>query len=125
MLGFHERRKLKRYLFSHVSLLVLLVAVCSLAWSVWGMAVKERETRLKRDELLAEKAKLEERSVRLGEEIERLTTERGIEAELRSKFEVGKPGEKLILIVDPEIPLEQESHLEREGFWGWLTGWFR
>jgi len=124
MFGFHERRKLKRYFFSYLSLGVLLVLVIMLGWSVWGIAKGERETREKREMLASERDALLVRSEELHGEIQKLKTRGGIEAELRERFEVGAPGEKLVVIVDPELPLGEEVPPRPQGFWGWLKSWF-
>lgn len=124
MLGFHERRKFKRYFFSHLSLVVLLSLVIMLGFSVWGIAKSERETREKREMIASERDALRARSQELHDEIQKLKTHQGIEAELRERFEVGAPGEKLVVIVDPELPVGEEVRPRAEGFWGWLKSWF-
>lgn len=121
----HERRKLKRYLFSHITLAVLLILVVMLGWSVWGIAKKERETREKREELANERDVLIRRGEELGEAISGLKTAQGVEAELRQRFEVGAPGEKMIVIVDPEISSGETFTPKEKGFWGWIKGWFK
>lgn len=45
---------------------------------------------------------LKQRQGSLQSDVDRLKTERGVEAELRSKFQVAKPGENLIIIVDED-----------------------
>jgi len=124
MFGFHERRKLKRLLFSQLTFAVLLFLVLMLGWSVWGVAQKERETREKQKEVALERDALLARSAELNKEIEQLRTRQGIEAELRERFEVGTPGEKLVVIVDPEIPPGEEVLPAPSGFWGWIKSWF-
>ena len=124
MFDLHERRKLRRYLFSHLTLAVLLVLAGMLGWSVWGIAQKEQETMQKREEVGHERDALIERGEELSQEITNLRSGQGIEAELRQRFEVGAPGEKLIVIVDPEMPQEVTKPSEKKGFWGWVTSWF-
>ena len=124
MLGFHERRKLKRYLFSQATLAVLGILIFLLGWSVWGVYKKERDTREKQQELVAERAMLLERSRVLASEIENLQTSRGVESELRERFEVGAPGEKLVIIVDPAATNTASVSNRSSGFWGWIKSWF-
>ena len=100
MLDFHEKRRFKRLLYSKVTLVILGFIVIWLAFAVWSMYKKERDTRLRRIEQKEVLNELEGREESLREEIERLSTERGIEQEVRSKFEVGKDGEEMIIIVD-------------------------
>lgn len=124
MLGFHERRKLKRYIYSRLSLALLLALVIMLGWSVWGIYGKAKETSIKRAALALERDELQARAGELGEEIQRLGTDRGIEAELRNRFEVGQPGEKVIVVVDPEVPPAEELPKEPKSLWEWLKEWF-
>lgn len=124
MFDLHERRKIRRYIFSHVTLLVLFLLLVMLGFSMFGIAGKERETRDKRTELTRERDALSARAGELAREIESLRTPRGIEAELRQQFEVGAPGEKLIVIVDPEVLPEETPSLKPTGFWVWVKGWF-
>ena len=88
------------------------------------MYEKERDTRLKRIEQREILNELEGRESSLREEIERLSTERGIEEEVRSKFEVGKDGEEIIIIVDnPEGENAEKKETEKT-FWQKMYNWF-
>jgi len=106
MFDFHEKRKIRNIVYSKPILGLLIVVSALLVYSVLGSYQKESETRWKwkaRFEVLSE---LESREIELSTEIERLETERGIEAEIRSKFEVVLEGEEVIIIVEP--PEEEE-----------------
>jgi cell division protein FtsB len=117
-MDFHEKRKFKRYLYSKFTLVVLLGILVLLVPGVWNMFQKEEETRanLNEQELILEE--LKQREANLRAEIERLSSERGVEEELRSKFEIGKEGEEAIVIVNPS---EDEStaagKAQKKSFW--------
>ena len=101
MFDFYERRRIKRWLYSWPFLIVLIVASGSLLNGVWGVYQQERQTRINRNQRLTHLEELKIREGALKEEIDRLNTGRGIEEEIRQKFEVAKEGERVIVIVDP------------------------
>ena len=124
MFDFHEKRRFRRFIYSKATLVILGLIVIWLIFVVWNMYQKERDTRLKRIEQREILDELREREVSLSEEIERLSTERGIEEEVRSKFEVGKEGEEIVVIVDkPEEENASETNLKKT-FWEKIFSWF-
>ena len=124
MFDFHEKRRFRRLLYSKVTLIILGLIVIWLFFVVGNMYKKERDTRLKRIEQVEVLDELKERETALQEEIDRLSTEKGIEAEIRSKFEVGKEGEKVIIIVNnPEEESVPETD-SKKGFWQKIFDWF-
>lgn len=123
-MDFHEKRKFKRLLYSKITLIILGLIVIWLSFVVWSMYEKERDTRLKRIEQREILNELEGRESSLREEIERLSTERGIEEEVRSKFEVGKDGEEIIIIVDNPEGANAEKKETEKTFWQKMYNWF-
>lgn len=124
MFKFHERRRLKQLLFSKITLLVLLIVVLFFSTSVWDVYQKQRETVLKRERAERELAELREREASLRAEIERIESKQGLEAEIRSRFEVGREGEGVIVIVDPKAD-EQAAHVaEAPSLWSRLISIF-
>jgi len=88
------------------------------------MYQKEKDTRLRRIEQKEILDELKGRETALQEEIDRLSTQKGIEAEIRGKFEVGKEGEEMIIIVDnPEEEDQKNTGLEKT-FWQKIFDWF-
>jgi cell division protein FtsB len=126
MLGFYEKRKLKGWMYSRPVLLVLLIVVGAMTFAAHGAYQKERETFEKREELAAQLGALEERSEKLAEDIENLEDPRGIEAELRQRYELGYEGEEAIVFVEGKEGEAVEEPLpeEPEGFWQRVKGWF-
>lgn len=124
MFDFHEKRKLKQFLYSKVTLAVLTIVVLLLLNSVWNIFLKERETSVIRKKLEREFLELKEREVLLREEIERLSTPRGIEEEIRSKFEVAKEGEETMVIVDPGREDNADTDDSKKSFWSRLFNIF-
>ena len=123
-MDFHEKRKLKKLIYSKPTLIILGLLVIWFSFAVFSMYKKERDTRLKRIEQKGILDELKTREASLSEEIERLSTERGIEEEVRSKFEVGREGEEVIIIVDnPENDGVSEIE-KKKTFWQKVFGWF-
>lgn len=123
MRGFRQQhRKMARTLGKRLLTAMLLLLVIAMARGVWGVYQKERAAVENRQQAEAELAELQKRERELQEELARLQTERGKEAELRQQFEVAKEGEKLIVVVDRE-----EEGAERpepqEPLWRSLWPW--
>lgn len=102
MLDFHEKRKLKTLLYSKPAAYVLLAIALLLSWSVYERFEREREMATRRYELEEKLDTLHMQAATLEEEVIRLKSERGIEEELRNRFEVAKTGEKVIIVVGDE-----------------------
>lgn len=84
---------------------------------------KERETGLITAQKQAILDELKSREASLTAELDRLKTVRGIEQELREKYEVAKEGEKVIVLVEP--PKVAAAVAEEGGFWHWLKNLFK
>ncbi len=103
MFDFYERRKIKQWLYSWSFLAVLFISSTFIAHGVWGVYQKERQTRINKNQQLTYLEGLKVRQEALEEEITGLNTERGIEEEIRQKFEVAKEGENVIVIVESPV----------------------
>jgi len=79
---------------------ILLLIAFVLVRGVWGMYQKERETYTGRMQAETELYDMQERKGGLRAEIVRLRSPDGIEASLRSQFDMAKEGEGVIVIVD-------------------------
>lgn len=130
MFDFHEKRRLRTYLYSPVVVVVLLLLTAVLSVSVYERFTIEREMAERREAAEAELAELQARADALQEQVEHLNNERGIEEELRSRFDVAKEGEQVVVIIDDEerlsvsldelaVPPGSETESERGFFW-WL-----
>lgn len=88
------------------ALLILVIFAGSAVWNIWA---KEQDSRVMRDRAQQELSDLQTQESRLHADIGSLQTERGKEEALRQQYEVGKPGEKLIIIVEPDKPQVVEA----------------
>lgn len=82
-------------------IVVLFVVSCVAVYSVFQMYGKYRRAAQVRNRARDEYHELENKRTVLEESTERLNTERGQEEELRTRYQAVRPGEQLIVIVDP------------------------
>ena len=125
MLEFQEKRKVKRFMYSRVTLVILLVIVAFLLKGIWGAYEKQRLTKENLNKVSIDFNKLKERESGLSSEIEWLGTKNGMEQEIREKYGLVKPGEEVIVIVnggggDSESIVSADS-----GFWQKMLEWLR
>ena len=122
MFDFYEKRKLRNILYSKPVLAMLAVIILLFSYSVWGAYQKEAETRGKWNQRASVLDELKDRESGLQTEIDRLDTPRGLEAEIRNKYEVAKDGEEVIVIVEPPDEEATTAPSEQKGFWARLFG---
>lgn len=87
-------------IYSRPVLIVLLLILAWVLYGTWGIFQKERGSRANLVRVQNQLATLEARNRELSVDVARLSTEQGKEEEIRSKYEVSKPGEQLLVIVD-------------------------
>ncbi|MBI2100715.1 MAG: septum formation initiator family protein [Candidatus Vogelbacteria bacterium] len=104
MREFQDKRRWRWLIYSWPVRLGLVLMIMALASSVFRLYEKERRVGRERARLLEEVERLQSRQRELAAEVEKLATERGIEEGIREKFNVVKPGEKVISLVDDETP---------------------
>jgi len=106
---FRKKRQFKRMLYSTGVLVLLGIVVFFLGRATWDVYQKAKLTSENRQEALNELTRLQKQEATLKAELERLQTDRGIEEELRSKFNVAKEGEQVITIVSPQNTTENSD----------------
>ena len=89
---------------------------------VYGRYTIEREMVTRRDEAQLRLDTLKSRQVDLEKKVEYLSNDRGIEAEMRRNFDVARPGEQVVIILDKETeaeikPLDKMSTENTESRW--------
>lgn len=122
MFEFHEKRKIKSILYSRTTLAVLLVPILLMTYVALGAYEKKEQASERREALSAELATLEARAHDLEEDIAILSDPRGIESELRNRYEVGREGEEVIVFIDEEPERDTgsssaETPSEETGIW--------
>lgn len=123
MRGFREKRQWRALLHSRIALGVLVVLVLFLGKGVFGVGQTAWETytlRKKQERTLEE---LEARAAALQAEIDRLSSERGLEEEIRGTFDVAREGEEVMVIIDPKNTKDEADAAQEGGFWPSFLFW--
>jgi cell division protein FtsB len=90
----------KKILLIRAGILVTVIASLFLVVSVYERFTIEREMAARRDAVEAEAAALEARKGELQREVEYLSREESVEAEIRKHFDVAREGEQVVIIMD-------------------------
>jgi cell division protein FtsB len=67
---------------------------------------------------------LRDRKTAVEGSLAKLSTERGVEEEIRLRYQLAKPGEEQIVLVAREKEASSTNVSEDSSFWSWVTGWF-
>jgi cell division protein FtsB len=108
MLQFYQKRSLRGWLHSPLSLGLLGLIILFMISVVFQRYSIEQEMVAKRVEAEKRLQDLEARRAELETKVEYLSNERGIEAEMRRNFDVARPGEQVVIILDEEKKSEIE-----------------
>ncbi len=111
----HLLVKKKSWFYSPLMAIVLVVLVIWGIVSVVRAGLKQREAIKLRDESRKELSSLEQKQVDLNQKIEGLSTDQGLEAEVRQRYRVVKPGEQLVIVVDNKDSAANQT--TKASFW--------
>lgn len=122
----YKKNSMNTFWHSPIALVILFLVFVVFSYNMVGLFIKERETAKTKALALDKMTALQEREKSLNESIEKLKTEKGSEDLIRDKYQVVKPGEKVLIIVDkkPEV-LPVESSKKEHGFVNWLKNIFK
>ncbi|MFC1756609.1 hypothetical protein ACFLZC_00405 [Patescibacteria group bacterium] len=95
-----QKNRLNKILFSRPVFAICLVVVVMYSVSLYKIYTRSRQASLRNDLVKEEIKDMEGRKNDLGANIGKLRTDEGIEKELRKKFQVKKPGEDYVIIID-------------------------
>jgi cell division protein FtsB len=125
MKEFQERAKTRRKRRSKILLLFMFLILIFLAKGAYSAYAKESESRVEVERSLKEKETLDKRYQVMSEQSDELKSNVGIESEIRNKFDVAKPGEGVIIIVDKAAPvIEEDNRGVLKRFWDSVKGVF-
>ncbi len=119
MREFSQKRKMWKKIYSIPVLILLLVILFFVLKGTWIIFMKSSYSHKQKIAVEAELIALQERKNSIEKKIQRLNTETGVEEEIRSKYDVAKDGEKLIVIVD-----EEEKEVDTEENKGFVNKFF-
>ncbi|MEZ4104161.1 MAG: septum formation initiator family protein [Candidatus Paceibacterota bacterium] len=126
MFDFQQKRKLRSVFNSRITQVVLIILILFMSWSAYGRFLVAKEMSEKRVILEKEITKLEERQKSLSEEVEYISSERGMEAEIRRQFDVARKGEQVVVIMEDEdvaTTVEPLPKTEKEASRPWYKFW--
>ena len=129
MREFQEKRKLKKIIYSGWLQIFLGIILLALIFPTVKVYKKSRISLGKSQEIKEEIAGLEKRNAELAAEAARLESESGKEGEIRKRFDVAKPGEKILIIVDKNSEDVKISGADVKigffsRFWRWVKNLF-
>ncbi|MCX6756097.1 MAG: hypothetical protein NTX85_02050 [Candidatus Nomurabacteria bacterium] len=120
-----KRKSTNTFWHSPLSLIVLFLILVIFSFNMVGLFKKERETANTKSLVLDKVGRLEDREKSLNSSIEKLKTEKGTEDVIREKYQVVKPGEKMLIIVDPnDTNTAPSESLKEHGFVNWFKNIF-
>ena len=125
MLEFQEKIKIRKYLYSKVTLALLVIIILFLLNGVWKLYQKKDLTKDNLSKTASMLENLQAREKMLSSEIERLKTVNGTEAEVRDKYGLVKPGEEVIVVVDKDDSANSNNTTSTVGFWQRIVNWFK
>lgn len=100
MFDFQQKRKLRSVAYNRVTLIILAIFVLLSVRSVWTVYQKQRESAVFEAQAEERLNTLVAQQNELHGDITRLSTPEGVETEIRSKFNVVKNKENMVIIVD-------------------------
>ena len=103
MIPFQGRQKLRKILYSKVTLLVIAILVFFVGRGAWNTHQKAQIARSERNIAERSLTELESRTSELQASLIRLKSSRGIEEEVRQKYTVARPGEEVVIVVDDSV----------------------
>ena len=122
---FQERRRWERLFRSRPVLFILGSLFLLLVIKTLFLYIELRGIRMSIKKAESEMTALEGRKAEFEEKIAGAQKGEGIEKEARSRFNVKKPGEETIIIVDDSSsPEDSKKALEKNGFFEWLKSIF-
>lgn len=100
MLEFYQKRTWRTIFHSPIALAIAIIICLVMIGVVYDRYAIEREMIGKRVEVEAKLQALELRKAELEAKVQYLSNDRGIEAEMRRNFDVARPGEQVVVILD-------------------------
>ncbi len=126
MFDFHQKRKLRAAFESRITWTILLVLSGLMIVSAYDRYQIARDMAERRFEAELEQGRLLERRRELQADVEYLSNERGIEAEMRRQFDVAREGEQVVIIVEDEAtvnPIATTTPADTETERPWYRFW--
>ena len=117
-----NRTPFQRLVRSHITLVLASIFFVILAKASWNVHQKAVASSLRLSEAQSELAKLKDRQTDLSSKVDFLSTDQGVESELRTKYLAVHSGESVVVIVGSatSTPKASSSDVVQTGE-GWFT----
>lgn len=116
---------LKRIIFSLPFLALLFIIFVFFSISTLRIYFQSKQISLERKEKESALRIEKEKNKELEQKISKFQTERGIEKILREKFQIKKPGEEVVIILNQEISQNETDGQNNKNFWRKILHPFR
>ena len=116
MLDLQQKRKVRSVMYHPATLVILSILVIIIARSTWIVYQKKTESEEMKNISLQNVEELRLRNSDLTARVQRLETSAGIEEEIRSKFNVVKGNENMVVVV-PDDNSQIGTTSPKTGFW--------
>lgn len=121
MATFQQRRDPMRLMWRRLIAVGLLILLAIALRGVWGVYKKSQESHELKIEAQAQLGDLRKRENELRTDISNLKSDRGVEAELRERYDVAAEGEGVVVIVDPPAPPPEPKPTTFQRFKSWFS----
>lgn len=124
MLDIQQKRKLRAVAYHKITLVVLSIILVLIIRSTWNVYQKKEESQKLKNIAIEYTEGLREKDSQIKSKIDRLSTEVGVEEEIRSKFNVAKDNENIVVVLDSDLEV-QSTTTPDEGFWKKIKDFFK
>lgn len=111
-----RKQKLKKRIYSTPILVLFSLIVLLTARGTYDVMKKKHDSEQYVKDLEKQTAELENRQKELDQSVTYLKTEEGIDEEIKQRFNVARPGEHVVVIVDPK-QLATTTRPENSSWW--------
>ena len=123
MIDFQRKRQFKKVIYSKISFVILFILIILLTKATYNIYQKSKLSFDNYSQVKRDYESLKARKDMLDSEISRLKTDGGIEEEIRGKFNVAKPGETVVVIINSSTSVDVSN--SSKSFWSNLWGIFK
>lgn len=124
MLDYGQKRKFRNFLYNRYILGFLGLLVILAIHSTWNVYQKQRESIALLRVAQEQSSVLKAREQELQTKIANMQTEQGMEEEIRSKFNVAKPGENVVVVLEQSSSTTSTS-TTTISFWQRILNFFK
>lgn len=114
-----------RFLNSGLALFLVIILFVFMAKAAWNMNASAKVAKERLDKAQNDQRKLEDRKNDIAAKVEYLSTDKGMESEIRSKFRLAEEGESVAVIVSDTsnaTTVATTTGIQKENWWQKLMG---